>query len=95
MKVSEITLESVKQSLRIDYDYDDQYIRTLIMPAALGYLKSQTNLTDEEIDAIPEMVIAFQCLCGTMYDERRMTSDNVKPNPAAEGIIAMHRRNYL
>ncbi|MCI7499011.1 MAG: head-tail connector protein [Oscillospiraceae bacterium] len=94
MKVSEIPLESVKQSLRIDYDYDNEILLE-IMDNAKGYLVSQTGLTAEEIDAIPEMVYAFKCLCGSMYNNREMSVENIKPNPTAEGIIAMHRRNYL
>ena len=65
------------------------------MDSALGYLISQTKLTAEEIDEIPEMVYAFKCLCGSMYGCREMTAENIKPNPTAENIIAMHRRNYL
>lgn len=94
MKVSEITLESVKQSLRIDYDYDNEMLLD-IMENATGYLVSQTGMTMEEIDDIPEMGYAFKCLCGSMYGCREMTADNIKPNPTAENIIAMHRRNYL
>lgn len=94
MKLSEIPLESVKQSLRIDYDYDDDLLRD-IMDAAAGYLRSVTSLTAEELDGIPEMGIAFRCICGSMYNDRLMTADNVKLNPTAEQIIAMHRRNYL
>lgn len=94
MKVSGIPLESVKRSLRIDYDYDDDML-LVIMDNAKGYLISQTGLTAEEIDGIPEMAYAFYCLCGSMYGCREMTADNIKPNPTAESVIAMHRRNYL
>ena len=40
MTVSTVTLESVKQSLRIDYDYDDEMLLS-IMDAAKGYMMSQ------------------------------------------------------
>ena len=93
MKVSKVTLESVKKSLRIDYDYDNELLLE-IMESARGHLISQTGLSAEEIDAIPEMVYAFKCICGSMYSSREMTAENIKPNPTAEGIIAEHRSNY-
>lgn len=94
MTVSEVTLESVKQSLRIDYDYDDELL-TDIMESAKGYMLSQMALTPEELDKYPEMVYAFKCICGSMYNERTLSAENAKPNQAAENIMAMHRRNYL
>ena len=89
MTVSTVTLESVKQSLRIDYDYDDEMLLS-IMDAAKGYMMSQMSLTAEELDKYPEMVYAFCCICGSMHNERTMNAENVKPNQTAENIMAMH-----
>lgn len=94
MKISEITLENVKQSARIDYDWDDFLIEQ-VMDAAKSYLCNATDMTVEELDELAEMSIAFYQLCADMYDNRSAISDNVKDNPTTQRIIAMHRRNYL
>lgn len=67
MTVSTVTLESVKQSLRIDYDYDDGMLLS-IMDAAKGYMMSQMSLTAEELDKYPEWYMhtaAYAAVCTT------------------------------
>lgn len=94
MKISEATLADVKKHLRIDYDFDDPLIE-IIMGAAKGFILSQTSIPEEELDDIPDMIYAYFCVCGSMYEERTMQADNIKINPTADYIIASHRRNYL
>ncbi len=93
-KLSEIDLENVKQAARIDYDSDDVLLGH-IMDAAKGYIRTYTGLEDADLDDIPEMVIAFYCLCSDMYDVREMTVQNVKPNPTVEQILGSHAVNYV
>lgn len=89
MTVSTVTLESVKQSLRIDYDYDDEMLLS-IMDAAKGYMMSQMSLTAEELDKYPEMVYAFCCICGSMYNERTMNAENIMAmHSPAKAVIAL------
>lgn len=94
MKLSEVTTENVKKALRIDYDYDDDYI-TSVMASAKSYIASKTSLTFEELDEYPEFVHAFYCVCADMYQNRETTVQNGRENPTVEAIIAMHRRNYI
>ncbi|MCM1579639.1 MAG: head-tail connector protein [Ruminococcus sp.] len=94
-RVSEATLESVKKVLRVDYDFDDDLILS-IMSAARGYMKSYTGLTSEEIDKYPEMIHAFYCLCSDMYDNRSaQVAGNAKENPCVKQILAMQAVNYI
>ena len=68
MKLSEITVEKVKKSLRIDYDHDDDRIENEIIPAVLDRLSVLTNRTIEDMDRFPQLVTAFMCLANDYYD---------------------------
>ena len=67
MKLSEVTLESVKRALRIDYDYDDERIREII-PMAKDRIVSLTNREEADLDNHPAIVHAFYCACADFYD---------------------------
>ena len=68
MKLSEITVASVKKALRIDYDHDDERIENEIIPAVISRLKVLTNRDEEDMDNFPELVTAFMCLANDYYD---------------------------
>lgn len=93
MKLSEIKTETVKDYIRADED--DNAVVTAIMAAAKGCLVSETGLTAEELDGIPEMYYAFMCLCAEMYDTRNMHVQVDRLNPTAQLIINMHRKNLV
>lgn len=67
MKLSEVTPESVKRALRIDYDYDDERIKEII-PMAKGRIVSLTNREESDLDNYPAIVHAFYCACADFYD---------------------------
>lgn len=67
MKLSEVTPESVKRALRIDYDYDDERIKEII-PMAKGRIVSLTNREVSDLDNYPAIVHAFYCACADFYD---------------------------
>ena len=95
VKVSEATLVDVKKVLRVDYDFDDDLILS-VMSAARGYMKTYTGLDGEQIDSHPEAIHAFYCLCSDMYDNRSaQISGNVKENPCVKQILASMAVNYL
>ena len=68
MVLSEITVEKVKKSLRIDYDHDDDRIENEIIPAVLDRLSVLTNRTIEDMDRFPQLVTAFMCIANDYYD---------------------------
>jgi len=68
MVLSEITVEKVKKSLRIDYDHDDDRIENEIIPAVIDRLSVLTNRTIEDMDRFPQLVTAFMCLANDYYD---------------------------
>lgn len=93
MKVSEITVSDVKEYIRDTAD-DDAVVAD-IMASAKGFIASQTGLTVDEIDEIPEMSYAFKCLCADMYDERSAVALSDKLNPIVQTIIHAHRVNMI
>lgn len=95
VKVSEAALVDVKKVLRVDYDFDDDLILS-VMSAARGYMKTYTGLSENELDDHPEAIHAFYCLCCDMYDNRSaQITANVKENPCVKQILAGMAVNYL
>lgn len=94
-KVSEATLADVKKVLRVDYDFDDDLLLS-VMSAARGYMKTYTGLDGERIDGYPEAIHAFYCLCSDMYDNRSaQVTGNAKENPCVKQILGSMAVNYL
>lgn len=94
VRLSSVTLEDVKNYIRVLDNEDDKLISD-IMAAAKGYILSYTNLTAEQADEYPEMVIALKCLCADMYDVRTASVSSEKENPIVKNILNMHRRNLV
>lgn len=95
MKVSEVSLTDVKRALAIDYEHDDIFL-VQVMEAAVGYMKTYTGLSENELDNYPEAVHAFYCLCGDMYDNRSaQVTASVRENPCVKQILGSMAVNYL
>lgn len=94
MKVSEVTLQIMKDYMRVDYDDDNQQI-TAIMAAAKSYIMGYTGLSAESIDEKPDITVAFQVLINEMYSQRQLTVDKDKVNMVVSTILGMHCINLL
>ncbi|MEC1757383.1 head-tail connector protein [Schinkia azotoformans] len=94
MKISEVTLQHIKDYAHIDYGEDDTLINT-IMIAVKAYIKSYTGLTDEQIETKDDLTIAFIILCNEMYENRVYTVQNDKVNIVVKSILDMHVVNLL
>ena len=77
MEISKLAkdLDLVKQYCNIYFNDDDDLIENIIMPSALGYIKSFTKREIEELNGCPEVANAFLAICLHMYDNRGVTSD--------------------
>lgn len=95
MKVSEITLENLKNYFRVDYEEDDIYIQNIIMPAVLQYIKSYTGLENEVMDTKEDLTIAYMILASDMYNNRDYTVQNDKINPVVNNILNRYSVNLL
>lgn len=97
-KVSEITTENVINYLRID---DASEIETaeieMMMEAAKSAQRSNTGLSETEIDEHDDLAIAFLLRVSGMFDNRnaQLDSKNTTPNPTIEEIEKRCAVNYL
>lgn len=97
MKVSEVTVKSLAEYLRLDIgDYTDVELQ-VFLTAAKSFIKSYTGLNDAEVDSKEEFTVALYVLCQDMYDNRSMyvEKSNTNVNRVVESILGMHRTNLL
>ena len=91
-KVSDITVESVAEYLRLDeVTESEKNTLTTLISIATSYIKSYTGLDD----AYPEFVIVVLILCQDMWDNRTMYVDSKDLNNTVQSILAMHSVNLL
>ena len=67
-KVSEITVDSLKNYLRLSdiTEEDKKYLETIIK-VAIDYIKNNTGLSDKELEQYNDLVIVVYVLCQDMY----------------------------
>lgn len=94
MKVSEISLETVKDYLKVENDIEDGLIDN-ILTASKNYVKNYTGLTDEEIDKKEDITLAVLVLANEMYSNREYTVEKNILNPVITSILDMHSMNLL
>lgn len=93
MKLSTIQANRVREYMRLEDD--DSLIELVIMPAAKSFIKSYTGLSDEAMDEVESLTIAFLVLCDEMYDNRTYTVDKDTLNPTVKTILDMYSVNLL
>lgn len=95
-KVSDITVDSVADYLRLD-EVTESEINTLttLISIAISFIKSYTGLDDIGVDKYPEFVIVVLILCQDMWDNRTMYVDSKDLNNTVQSILAMHSVNLL
>lgn len=94
MKVSEITLEDIKQHLRLDHTEDDIYLMTLLY-VAKSYVKNYTGLDDTKINLIDELSSAVLMIICDLYENRSTTIEKGTLNKIYDSILSMHSCNFL
>ena len=75
MKVSDITLEDLKQHLRIDFEDDDLYIMSLL-DVAKSYIKNYTGLNEDKINTIDELSSVALMIVADLYENRTTTGNS-------------------
>lgn len=95
-KVSDITVESVADYLRLDEVTDsEKNTLAMLISIATSFIKSYTGLDDDGVDKYPEFVIVVLILCQDMWDNRTMYVDSKDLNNTVQSILAMHSINLL
>ncbi|MBR3631963.1 MAG: head-tail connector protein [Elusimicrobiaceae bacterium] len=94
MRVSELTIDIVKNYLRVDGD-DDNVLLTAILGAAVQYCISYTGLEPNQLNDYDDIPLAVLALCADMYDLRQFTVTGVQINPTVLQILGSHSSNLL
>lgn len=94
MKVSELTLDLVKQYLRIDGD-DDNILVNLLLESAKAYASGYMGCTIEDMDQWPDVTIAILAMIADTYEVRQFTTSVVSTSPLILGALDMHCVNLL
>ena len=94
MKVSEVTIDDLKEYANVEHDYDDNIFNNILL-AAKSYIKGYTGLNDEQIDNKEDLTIALMVLCNERYDNRVFSVENNKANTVITNILDMHSVNLL
>lgn len=93
-KVSDITVESVAEYLRLDeVSNEEKNTLTTLISIATSFIKNYTGIDD--LDKYPEFVIVVLILCQDMWDNRTLYVDSKDLNNTVESILAMHSVNLL
>ena len=91
-----VTLEEVKQGLRIDEDYEDSFIESITIPAAENAIRGALRRTWESLyeqhGEIPvEIKNAIIMLCGSLLKNREADATfEVKATPAFRLLLSKH-----
>ena len=97
MKISEITLEIIKDYINAPEEKDKTV--QLLLDSSKHFIKNRTGISDDEkLDKYEDLTIALLVLCADFYDQRQFMSDNntaVNTNKIVESILNMHSFNLL
>jgi hypothetical protein len=103
MKVSEVSINDLKQYANVFHDEDDNLF-TSILAAGKQFITTYTglpleddpvnNITDS-VDDHEDLTIALMVLSNEMYDNRAFVVDNTKLNFVIKQILDSHSINYL
>lgn len=94
MKISEVTIDDLKEYASVDHDLDDKIFSNILL-AAKSYIKGYTGLSEEQIDSKEDLTIALMVLCNEMYDNRVFSVENNKANTVITNILDMYSVNLL
>ncbi len=94
MKVSELTLDIVKQYLRIDGN-DDDILLNALQAAAIQYCTSYMGCTTEDLNKYDDVTIVVLALISDSYEVRQFTTSTVTLNPIMQGVLDLHCSNFV
>lgn len=96
MKISEISIQTVKDYCGISDDDSDEIIKNILVPSAKSYIVSYTGLPAEDLDRYDDFAYAMLILVNDMYTSREYTINLGRQiNPAVKTLLGLHSVNYL
>lgn len=96
VKITELTIDLVKDYLRIDHNDDDEFL-TIVLTSARSYIQSYLNHKFEDFDEIPdEFTIACLAICSHWYENRQVIQESngkglKELSYIFSGILDLHR----
>lgn len=94
MKTSELTLDVIKQYLRIDGN-DDDILLHAFLSASIQYCTSYMGCTLEDLEKYDDVTIVILALISDSYEVRQFTTSTVTTNPIMQGVLDLHCSNFL
>lgn len=94
MKTSELTLDVIKQYLRIDGN-DDDILLNAFLSASIQYCTSYMGCTLEDLEKYDDVTIVILALISDSYEVRQFTTSTVTTNPIIQGVLDLHCSNFL
>jgi hypothetical protein len=105
MKISEITINDLKDYARVDHIEDDTLFNAILI-ACKSYISnytglpllddpSTTDVVENNCDAHEDLTIALFILSNELYDNRSFTVQDNKVNVVIKSILDMHSINLL
>lgn len=94
MKTSELTLDVIKQYLRIDGN-DDDILLNAFLSASIQYCTSYMGCTVEDLEKYDDVTIVILALISDSYEVRQFTTSTVTTNPIMQGVLDLHCSNFL
>ncbi len=94
MKTSELTLDVIKQYLRIDGN-DDDILLNAFLSASIQYCTSYMGCTLEDLEKYDDVTIVILALVSDSYEVRQFTTSTVTTNPIMQGVLDLHCSNFL
>ena len=94
MKVSELTLDIIKQYLRIDGN-DDDVLLEMLLASSIQYCISYMGCTKEDLEKYDDVTIVVLALISDSYEVRQFTTSTITLNPIMQGVLDLHCSNFL
>lgn len=94
MKVSELTLDIIKQYLRVDGN-DDDLLLEMLLASSIQYCTSYMGCTTQDLEKYDDVTIVILALIADSYEVRQFTTSTITLNPIMQGVLDLHCSNFI
>lgn len=91
MRLSDLNIDTIRLYLRTP-DTEEDAVIDAMCDGAISAMLSETGLTREEAEELPDITIAVLSMIADMYENRGMTAQNALRNPTVDTILTLHRK---
>jgi hypothetical protein len=105
MRISEVTIDILKNYIHVSHNEDDTLLGAILVGARAFIMAytglpltddpTTTDIVEDTIDDHEDLTIAFLVLCAEMYDNRSYSVDNRELNVVVKTILQMYSINNL